>query len=69
MQDVIQGIKDLGNEGAHSTHEAFKRQVTSQEADDLLALVDFVLDRLYVDKARQQEASEKLNKLKARFLP
>lgn len=67
LQDVIQGIKDLGNEGAHSNHEAFKTQVTSQEADDLLALVDFVLDRLYVDKARQQEASEKLNRLKARF--
>lgn len=68
LKDVIEGIKELGNEGAHSTHETFNKLVTSQEADDLLALVDFVIYMLYVHKARQQEATEKLNKLKARFL-
>jgi len=69
LKDVIEGIKELGNEGAHSTHETFNKLVTSQEADDLLALVDFVIYMLYVHKARQQEATEKLNKLKARFSP
>lgn len=69
LQDVIQGIRCLGNQGAHSTHETFTKYVKSQQADELLALVYFVIDKLYGDKARQQEATEKSNELKARFSP
>ncbi|MBD1920015.1 DUF4145 domain-containing protein [Microcoleus sp. FACHB-831] len=69
LQDVIQGIKELGNEGAHSTHATFTKQVTSQEAEKLLAVLDFVIYSLYVHKALQQEITEKLNNLKAMFSP
>lgn len=69
LQEIIQGIKDLGNEGAHSNHATFERQVQFQEAENLLTLVKYALERLYVDKIRQREATETLNKLKGRVLP
>lgn len=68
LQQIIQGIKDLGNEGAHAEHATFAEQVKFQEAENLLLLVNYVLERVYVDKIRQQEATETLTKLKERIL-
>lgn len=65
---IIQGIRELGNEGAHSDHLTFAKQVKSQEADSLLTLVNYVIERLYVDKCRQQEAEEVLSQLKGKIL-
>ncbi|MEA5451242.1 DUF4145 domain-containing protein [Leptolyngbya sp. CCNP1308] len=66
---VIQGIRELGNEGAHSAHCTFSRTVKSQDAENLLDLIHYVAERLYVDKCRQEEAVERLNKLKEKILP
>jgi hypothetical protein len=66
--DVMQGIRELGNEGAHSDHLTFSKQVKVDDANSLLMLVNYVAERLYVDKYRQNEAEEVLKKLKGRIL-
>jgi Domain of unknown function (DUF4145) len=65
---IIQGIRELGNEGAHSDHLTFVKQAKSEDADNLLMLVNYVTERLYVDKYQQQEAEEVLSKLKGKIL-
>jgi uncharacterized protein (UPF0147 family) len=65
---VMQGIRELGNEGAHSDHLTFSKQVKTEDADSLLTLVNYVAERLYVDKCRQKEAEEALSKLKGKIL-
>ncbi|MCC3419619.1 MAG: DUF4145 domain-containing protein [Microcoleus sp. PH2017_07_MST_O_A] len=67
LQTIINGIKDLGNEGAHSDHLAFAKQVKAQDAENLLTLVNYVLERLYFDRYRQQEAAETLKELKSKI--
>ena len=67
LQTIINGIKDLGNEGAHSGHLPFAKQVKTQDAENLLTLVNYVLERLYVDRYRQQEAAETLKELKSKI--
>jgi hypothetical protein len=66
LQTIINGIKDLG-EGAHSDHLAFAKQVKAQDAENLLMLIHYVLERLYVDRYRQQEAAETLKALKSKM--
>lgn len=66
---IIQGIRELGNEGTHSDHLTFAKQVKVEDAENLLTLVNYVIERLYVDKYRQQEAGEVLSKLKEKILP
>lgn len=68
LKTIIEGIKDLGNEGAHSDHLTFAKQVKVEDANSLLILVNYVVERLYVDKYRQQEAEETLIKLKEKIL-
>lgn len=65
---IIQGIRELGNEGAHSDHLTFSQQVKIEDADSLFTLVNYVTKRLYVDKYRQQEAEEVLSNLKGKIL-
>jgi hypothetical protein len=64
LADIIEGIRELGNEGAHSTHLDFSRKIRPQDVETLLGLVDYVIDRLYVDRHRREEAEEKLNRLR-----
>ena len=68
LVDIIQGIRELGNEGAHSDHLTFAKQVKVEDANSLLMLVNYVVERLYVDKYRQQEAEGELIKLKEKIL-
>jgi hypothetical protein len=65
---IIQGIRELGNEGTHSDHLTFAKQVEPEDADSLLTLINYVIERLYVDKYRQQEAGDVLTKLKGKIL-
>lgn len=68
LSTIIQGIKDLGNEGTHSDHLTFASQVKVQDAENLLTLVNYVLERLYVDRSRQLEAVKALNMLKKKIM-
>lgn len=64
LVDIIEGIRELGNEGAHSTHLEFSRKIRSQDVEILLELVDYAVDRIYVDKHRRDEAEKKLNEIR-----
>jgi Domain of unknown function (DUF4145) len=67
LKPIIEVIRELGNEGAHSDHLTFSSKLETQDAQRLLMLIEYVLERLYVDKYRQQEAMELLNKLKGKI--
>ena len=69
LQIIIKDIKDFGNEGAHSTHLKFSQQVEIEDAGNLIMLVKYVLERLYVDRYRQKEAKNILKTLKSKVLP
>jgi Domain of unknown function (DUF4145) len=66
---VVQGIRELGNEGAHSSHLIFSKKIKPQDARNLLDLVNYAVERLYVDKYRQEEAIERLSQLREKILP
>ncbi|WP_088892019.1 DUF4145 domain-containing protein [Leptolyngbya ohadii] len=69
LKPIMNGIKDFGNEGAHPNDPIFNKQVESEDAEILLELVSFVLERLYVDKYRKQKSMEKLNTLRQKIPP
>jgi Domain of unknown function (DUF4145) len=64
LQSVIEGIRELGNEGAHSDHLGFSNRTTTYDAERLLRLVEYAIEKLYIDKYRQREAIDILNQLK-----
>ena len=68
LKAIVEGVKDLGNEGAHSDHLTFLKQVKEEEAERLLMLVNYIVERLYVDKFRHKEAEYELNELKEKIL-
>ena len=68
LQAIINGVKDLGDKGTHRDHLTFSGQVEIQEAENLLMLMRYVLERIFVDRYRQQEAEKVLEKLKAKIL-
>ncbi|MBW4567945.1 MAG: DUF4145 domain-containing protein [Tolypothrix carrinoi HA7290-LM1] len=69
LSEIIDGIKELGNEGAHSGHIIFSEKVEIEDAENLLKLVNYIIERLYVDKYRQEEAKKVLDQLKHKILP
>lgn len=69
LQMIIKSIKDFGNEGAHSAHLKFSKQIKTEDAKNLIILVEYVLERLYVDRYRQQKAEDILKNLKKKVLP
>jgi Domain of unknown function (DUF4145) len=62
VQKILHGIRELRNVGAHGSQEVFDN-VTETEAAMLLSLLDYVLERLYVDDARAKNAQSTLDKL------
>jgi hypothetical protein len=52
LQEIIQNIKDFGNEAAHSEHLKFSCQVKIEDSENLVMLVGYVLEGLYVDRYR-----------------
>ena len=67
MKEIMHAIRLLGNEGAHSAHAAFVRDVQLDDVHNLIGLLDYVLERIYVDKARAQVAAERLSELRNRI--
>lgn len=63
---VIDGIRILGNLGAHDSQAEFGRHISSEDAATLLALTNHVVDQLYVQGARQQRAAEAVKRLRAK---
>ncbi len=69
LTDIIRGIKELGNKGAHSKHLFFAKQAKAEDASNLLILVNYVIERLYIDTHRKREAKQVLEDLKLKFSP
>jgi len=69
LREIMHGIRDIGNKLAHNSQESLPKEISQDEAEILIGLVDYVLNRLYVDKARTQEAINELNALKEKVNP
>lgn len=70
LKKMLDSIKDIGNLGAHGTQFDFKytMKVSSEDASNLIGLIHYVIERLYVHKAREEEALQTLRQLEKRFL-
>lgn len=65
---LIEGIRELGNEGAHSDHLIFSSQVTNEDAKNLIDIVSYVVEMLYANKINQQKAEKNLALLTNKIL-
>lgn len=66
LQDVMHKIRLLTNESTHGSHSALNKNISADEVETLISVVDWILNRLYVDKAREKEATESLESLKTK---
>lgn len=62
LRPIFHCIRKLRNIGAHSSQEIFE-EVSEIDADMLLSLLGYVLERLYVNDARAKKAQETLGEL------
>lgn len=63
LMQIIQVIKELGNEGTHSDHLTFSQQIKLEDVKNLLILVNHVVENLYVEKYKRQQAQQILSDL------
>jgi len=63
LRNVLHGIRDLGNVGAHGSSEIFINDVSHDDASHLIDLAEYVLDKLYVQPKLIDEAQSKLEAL------
>lgn len=68
LRDIMHGIRDIGNEFAHGSQVFLADKVSQNEVEVLIGLVDYILNRLYVDKARTNDAVNNLSILKEKVL-
>jgi hypothetical protein len=65
----MHGIREIGNIFAHDSQVYLPEKISQDEVEVLIGLVDYVLNRLYVDKARTKEAVNELKALKEKLNP
>ena len=65
----MHGIREIGNVFAHDSQAYLPEEISQDEVEVLIGLVDYVLNRLYVDKSRTQEAVNELKMLKEKLSP
>ena len=68
LREIMHGIRVIGNEYAHGSEAFLADKISQDEVEALIGLVDYVLNRLYVDKARSDEAVKDINSLKEKVL-
>jgi hypothetical protein len=66
--EMIKGLQLLGNEFTHGSQAIFTDTVSQDDANAVIELVNYVLQRLYVDDARKSEAKDRLLRLKKKFV-
>ncbi|MBI5297963.1 MAG: DUF4145 domain-containing protein [Chloroflexi bacterium] len=64
LREIMHGIREIGNIFAHDSQAYLPEKISQDEVEILIGLVDYVLNRLYVDKSRTQKAVNELNMLK-----
>ena len=68
LREIMHGIRDIGNESTHGAQSSLSQKVSQDEVEVLIGLVDYILNRLYVDKARSDEAIRDLDILRKKIL-
>ena len=68
LKEIIDGIKELANIGTHGSQEVIAKTINIDEAEIMLKLTDYVIERMYIDKVRTQKAINSLASLKKRVL-
>lgn len=68
LREIMHGIRDIGNEFAHRSQVFLATNISQNEVELLIDLVDYVLNRLYVEKIQSVEAVKGLNILKEKIL-
>jgi len=68
LKPIMDGIKELGNKGAHEDQIILRKQIRNDESQLMLNLVNYLLERIYVDKAREQQANTNLDYLRKQVL-
>ncbi|MGB3191225.1 MAG: DUF4145 domain-containing protein [Limnoraphis sp.] len=68
LKTIVQSLRRLGNEGAHSKHREFQEKVTDKDAEFMIELTDYILGRLYVDRYEDTKAQETLESLLKKVL-
>ena len=69
LREIMHGIREIGNAFAHESQTFLPEKISQDEVEVLIGLVDYVLNRLYTDKARTQEVVSELNSLKNKLSP
>jgi len=69
LREIMHGIREIGNVFAHDSQAYLPEEISQDEVEVLIGLVDYVLNRLYVDKSRTQEAVNELKMLKEKLSP
>ena len=69
LREIMHGIREIGNIFAHDSQVYLPEKISQDEVEVLIGLVDYVLNRLYVDKARTKEAVNELKALKEKLNP
>ncbi len=67
LREIMHGIREIGNIFAHDSQAYLPENISQDEVEVLIGLVDYVLNRLYVDKSRTQEAVNELKTLKEKL--
>jgi len=68
VKHLIDGIRRLGNEGAHGEHIDLQQRIRNSEAKELLKLVQYVVGRLYVSSEKSPTNAERLKALTGRVI-
>lgn len=68
LDEIIEGIKELGNESTHGQYEDLSRRLRHDDGESVLELVEYVLDRLYVAPELERKAKGKLDALSNKLL-
>jgi len=68
IREIMHGIREIGNAFTHESQIFLTDKVPQEEVEVLIGLIDYILDRLYVDKALAQKAVTDLNILRNKVL-
>jgi hypothetical protein len=69
LREIMHGIREIGNMFAHDSQGYLPDKISQDEVEVLIGLVDYVLNRLYIDEARTKEAVNELMALKEKLNP
>ncbi|MGB3495935.1 MAG: DUF4145 domain-containing protein [Elainellaceae cyanobacterium] len=67
LAQIINSVKYVGDKSAHREHSIFLENCNYDDAKIVLELVEYIIERIYIDKFKKKEAGQKLEKIKNYF--